>query len=236
MKNFWSYASTVLISSGIGATVMFGLSKWLGGIWSNRILENERQKNRKAIEKNKQEFQKEIECIKEEFQKEFSKIDKLNEKAIYISKTQYDKEFEIYQDIWSKLYQCTKSTLGLCAIIEDVPTSENAKDMYYIDKYNNFSKKINEFEDAINKFLPFYKEDFGVKFNKLKGYCDQVGVIYKIYKIDVKHNESFRACRDFIMPEDRVKEFYEILPKKISEIQKEIANDIREYLYSLQII
>lgn len=236
MENFWNYLSVSLISGGTGATVIFGLSKWLGGVWSNRILENERQKNREAIEKNKQEFQKEIEGVKEEFQKEFSKIDKLNEKAIYISKTQYDKEFEIYQDIWSKLYQCTKGTLALCVMIEDVPTDEDAKDRYYIDKYNNFSKKINEFEDAINKFLPFYKEDFGVKFNKLKEYCGQVGIIFKIYNIDVKHNESFKACRDFTMPEDQTKEFYEILPKKISEIQKEIANDIREYLYSLQII
>ena len=106
MENFWNYVSVSLISSGIGATVIFGLSKWLGGIWSNRILEDEKQKNRKDLEKIKKEFQKEIEELQYNFQKEINKLNSINETVTYISKTQYDKEFSIYQEIWGKLHEC----------------------------------------------------------------------------------------------------------------------------------
>ncbi len=35
-------AGTVLLSLGGGAVIVFVLSKWLGGVWAGRILENER--------------------------------------------------------------------------------------------------------------------------------------------------------------------------------------------------
>jgi hypothetical protein len=35
-------AGSLLLSLGGGAVIVFALAKWLGGVWANRILENER--------------------------------------------------------------------------------------------------------------------------------------------------------------------------------------------------
>lgn len=229
MEKFWLDVLTTLLGSGIGTAIVVGLSKWLGEIWSNRILENEKQENRKEIEKIKQDFQNQIECIKQDFQKEFSKMDKLNEKAIYISKTQYDKEFEIYQEIWSKLQACIKSMGNLYGGLgSDLSHASKRKEV--------FDKAFNEYSDALDKFSPFYKKEIGEKFEEIRKKCRRRGHLYQIYAIDVKENETFKSDRNLKMTKDEMDEFYKTIPNNIAALKKEISADIREYLFTLQII
>lgn len=43
LEQIFSIAGSILFALGGGAVIVFALSKWLGGIWANRILENERE-------------------------------------------------------------------------------------------------------------------------------------------------------------------------------------------------
>jgi hypothetical protein len=42
LSDLLSISGAVLLSLGGGSAIVFALSKWLGGVWANRILENER--------------------------------------------------------------------------------------------------------------------------------------------------------------------------------------------------
>lgn len=42
MSELLSLVGAILLSLGGGAAIVFALSKWLGGVWAGRILENER--------------------------------------------------------------------------------------------------------------------------------------------------------------------------------------------------
>ena len=42
MSNLLSLVGAIFLSLGGGAAIVFALSKWLGGVWAGRILENER--------------------------------------------------------------------------------------------------------------------------------------------------------------------------------------------------
>lgn len=42
IKQILSITGSILFALGGGAAIVFALSKWLGGVWANRILENER--------------------------------------------------------------------------------------------------------------------------------------------------------------------------------------------------
>jgi len=42
IEQILSITGSVLLALGGGAAIVFALSKWLGGVWANRILENER--------------------------------------------------------------------------------------------------------------------------------------------------------------------------------------------------
>ena len=48
--------TALLAGFGGGATIVFALSKWLGGVWADRIHEALRQENARELEKTKQEL------------------------------------------------------------------------------------------------------------------------------------------------------------------------------------
>lgn len=236
MENFWNYVSVSLISSGIGATVIFGLSKWLGGIWSNRILEDEKQKNRKDLEKIKKEFQKEIEELKYNFQKEINKLNSINETVTYISKTQYDKEFSIYQEIWGKLHECIVYTTKLYPTNENVPIDEKELEKFNNKKYSDFVERFNEFSMTIDKFAPFYKEDFYNEFIKIRNDCVYIGNIFREYTFDIKHNATYAMCREETITSEERTKVYLTIPDRLYENKKRLQKEIREYLLNLKIV
>lgn len=236
MESFWSYLSVSLISGGTGATVIFGLSKWLGGVWSNRILEGERQKNRKELETIKMEFQKEIEDLKHNFQIEINKLNSINETATYITKAQYDKEFLIYQELWEELHKCIIYTKNLYPISENVPVGEEELEKYNRKKHSDFVEAFNNYSMTIDKYAPFYKEDFYNEFVKIRNDCSEMEVIFREYKFERKYNLTFAFTRNETITSDEKKKVYIEIPKKLDENEKKLRKEIRNYLLELKVI
>ncbi len=80
----WSIGISTLVAVAFGA---------LWSIGFNRIKEGQ-----------KAEFQKQIETQKAEFSKEIEYLKAKNDKCNYITKTQFDAEFKIYQELSAKLF------------------------------------------------------------------------------------------------------------------------------------
>lgn len=82
--------------------------------------------------------QKEIETYKSELQKETERLSAIQDKALYISKAQYDNEYRVYQEIWGKLHACTVSTIRLYPGYEEIPTEAAEYKKYQENKYHSF--------------------------------------------------------------------------------------------------
>ena len=54
-----SIALTILGSIGTAGVIVLALSSWLGKVWAERLLENERQKNKIELTKITTDFEKE---------------------------------------------------------------------------------------------------------------------------------------------------------------------------------
>jgi len=50
IEDIFKVAAAVIISTGGAGAILFGLSSWLGKVWANRILENEKAKHRVELE------------------------------------------------------------------------------------------------------------------------------------------------------------------------------------------
>src|SRR5258707_9889693 len=76
--------------------VVYGLSRWLGGVWKAKILERVQQDNRK-----------EIEAMKSEMQASVDKANRLLDagvsKAILVTRTHFETEFIAYKEIFAAL-------------------------------------------------------------------------------------------------------------------------------------
>lgn len=219
------FVSALLVSIGSGAAVIFGLSSWLGKVWASRILENE-----------KKEHQKEIEEYKANLSSQIDRIKMINEKALYISKVQYDKEFSIYQEIWVALSNCILSTQKLYPVFENVPLQEEAINEFNDRKYNTFVENFNLYSNTIDKYAPFYSEDFYAGFIEIRNLCKRTGDIFRIYTYDIKYSQTYAMARDTEMSSDEGKEVYSTIPKELEEREQAMQKVIRTYLKNLQVV
>lgn len=224
MTEVFDLIMKILLSLGGGGAIVFAFSSWLGKVWASRILEKE-----------KKEHQLEISNYKSKLDLELNRINSLNEKALYISKVQYDKEFEIYQDIWEKFFDCFVATLNLYPSFENVPTDDTEKEKWIDTKYKNYSEKYNLYSKTIDRYAPFYKEDFYHSFVEIRNSCSKMGKIFVRYNYDVKYNMTYVMVRNATMTPQETKDVYDNIPKFLEEKRKELQSSIHEYLENLQV-
>lgn len=226
IKDIFEVAGAILASLGGGTVLVFELSNWLGKVWANRILENE-----------KAEHSKELERYKNELIEELEKAKAFNDKALYVSKVQYDNEYKIYMEIWAKLHECIVYTLSLYPQgIENVPADKKEFEQYQIKKYEEYVTRYNDFSMTIDKYAPFYKKEFYNLFIGLRSICSKQGIIFRHWEIDRNTNLSYLANQDKTMPDKTYEEAWSQNPDKISKTEIELSEKIREYLLSLQSI
>jgi hypothetical protein len=214
----------VLFSLGGGGAIVFGLSNWLGRVWANRILEEQ-----------KKEHQLEIENYKSQLTIAMSTINSINEKTLHISVAQYDKEFEIYQEIWEILHDCIIATLNLYPSYENVPMDEGEKIKWLEKKFSNFIEKYNLYSRTIDRYAPFYKVDFYKNFISVRNTCSRMGNIFKRYSFDVRLNMTYTLARDSTITPDEQEDVYTKIPKELEEKRNELQTNIHDYLKNLQV-
>lgn len=225
MQEILNVISLIIVSVGGTGVVILGISSFIGKIWINKFADKYRVK-----------YEKELEGYKSEINSRLNKLDKIEEKALYISKVNYDNEYKIYMEIWSKLIECINSTLWLYPRgIENVPVDEKKLEMYKEDKYNDFREKYMEYNQCIEKYAPFYQKEFYNILKEIKEICFHIGDQYKMYEFDVKYNESFVACRDLKMSIEERKELDE-KQKKLTELRETLLEKIRDYLDKLKLM
>ncbi len=224
MQNIINTIAIIIVSIGGTGIIILGISKYIGGILAKSI-----------EEKYKNKLDKDLEEYKGKINERLNKLDKIEEKALYISKFNYDNEYKIYMEIWPKLNDCISKTMRLYPIgIENVPIDEEELKKYKENKYEEFRNSFNEFVLCVDKYAPFYQEEYYNYFNLIKDECFSIGDMFFMYEFEVKYNESFRGCRDLKMT---TKEWKEVKGKedKIIKIKKELLEKIREYLNGLKL-
>lgn len=225
MAEVFKLVGAVFLSIGGAGGIIIALSSWLGKVWANHILEKEKKLH-----------QIEIEDYKSKLVFELNRANSLNNKALHITKVQYNKEFEIYQEIWEKLFDCIIATINLYPIIDEVPTDEAEKQKWINKKYEDYREKYNLYSRTIDKYAPFYKEDFYHDFVEIREKSSKMGTIFKRYNYDVKYSMTYAMARNTTMKEEEYTEVYETIPNYLDKKKHELRKSIHEYLKNLQVI
>ena len=125
-----------------------------------------------------------VQCFfKKKNDKYTAKLDKEN----YITKTQFDYEFRMYQNLSLAAFDCVaKSEIlfptGL--VIAQQPTKE-----IYLNRYREAANKLNEFTNQLYKSQSFMDENLFRSYLKLRDICDlQVTGYYLIYVSEPNSN------------------------------------------------
>ena len=190
----WSIGISTLVAVAFGA---------LWSIGFNRIKEGQKAEIQKQIETKKAEFSKEIEYLKAK-----------NDKCNYITKTQFDVEFKIYQELLDIL----------SIIINDLYSMSNLKTINKNDepsneKYNNLISNINNYYKCLIKNAAFINDE-----------------IYQFYS--TTYNKLSNLINNGIKNYDYYYELSNIKQEieKVVESKTSLDKKIRKYLTSLKIL
>lgn len=191
---------------GISTTFSFLVTVCLCALWTiyfNRIKEGQ-----------KAEFQKQIETQKAEFTKELETLKAKNDKCNYITKTQFDVEFKIYQELLDIL----------SIIINDLYSMSNLKiidknEELNNEKYNNLISNINNYYKCLIKNAAFINDE-----------------IYQFYS--TTYNKLSNLINNSIKNYDYYYELSNIKQEieKIVESKTSLDKKIKKYLASLKIL
>lgn len=86
------------------------------------------------------------------------KLKALNDGAVHVTKSRFDKEFEIYQELWDSLVELKHATLSLRPMLDHVP-QDKTKDELKVERLQKFGAANNVFVNKMQKYEPFYSTE-----------------------------------------------------------------------------
>lgn len=157
----------VLAVAGGASVVVSGLAVVLGKIWVGRLLNKEKV----AHEAQLKNMQAQLDATNQRLKAEL-------EKGIHIHMVQFEKEFKIYEELWSKLVDLRKAVLSLRPAFDMVDPKE-PEDQRKAKRLTKFGDAIAEFIDVTDKNRPFYSEEVFHSMEKLWKLTHSEAVDYK---------------------------------------------------------
>jgi hypothetical protein len=170
-------ATAIILSLGGSGLILIGLTSWLAKVWANRIMQDEKLKH-----------DRELASLREEFR---GKI----EKGIYIYKIQYEKEFEIYQELWATLIPLYQKTTLLRPVVGSHNPQEK-EDERMRRRLEEFGKSFIPLQELVQKYRPFYAPEVFNALNKIMQICYKESVEYE-FKEGRSHKEYWDSQQKF---------------------------------------
>ena len=105
-----------------------------------------------------------LENYKNSLSKANQKLKALHDGAIHVSKSRFDKEFEIYQELWDSLVDLKHTTLSLRPALDYVP-QDKTKEELKLERLQKFTVANNTFVKKMQKYEPFYSIEVNKSLN-----------------------------------------------------------------------
>lgn len=155
IAEIFQVAGAVIISLGGAGAVLWGLSSFLSRVWANRILEQDRAKYVAQFERLKNDYQRDLERLKGELETERQKLQVHLDRAVYVHRVQFEKEFAALSEIW-------KCIAELRAVFEalSMRSRDAAGDAEYMKRIDDLvNPKFYAFLNAVDQQSPFFPEN-----------------------------------------------------------------------------
>src|SRR5574344_403754 len=165
---------------------------------------------------------------KAEFQKQIKKKKKKNDKCNYISKTQFDAEFKMYQKLSEVGFNMLLDNSLLFPMgIDYLPKDETEQQKIFETRFETANKSMVIYQNMLFKYAPFLSENIYNLFDELKEFGRLQLIFYPDFKIrkDLQNSSASK---------DELNNCMKRTPKMFDK-HNEIIRVLREYLKSLKV-
>lgn len=148
----WRTVVTSVVTSGLLSTgVVLGLARYLGDRWMVRY---------------KSRYDLELEAFKDTLEKKRKRIENELGHRTYISKTQFDTEYNALKDCFAALGLLRLAFNGLRPILDWIPEDQQEKLKVLKTRLDFFSDRYNPLVNTAFSVYPFVPEDIYREFEK----------------------------------------------------------------------
>lgn len=165
------------------------------------------------------------------FEKALEKSKAVNERKNYISKTRFDKEFEIYQILSEKqislVYDCGESVVRARGEYENIAECENF--------FEQFGMHLNDADICLKRYAPFISQQIFEKYRTLDRMATNfLKLSYVRFQCKTVSGSFIFHNQEYTLESSR--KVIEEQQKEISALSDAIIEYVREYLNSLDVL
>lgn len=160
-----------------------------------------------------------------EFQKQVEELKAKQEKLNFITKVQFEAEFNMYQELSEANFQAIlKSYLLFPNGLDQVPSDKDERQEVYQKRYKEATETLFELQNLLFKYAAFIKEDLYKKFEEIR----------LLIQLNVNYFPDIRLRDDLQLP---VKFETDCCnrTREIADKQEALIKELREYLKSLKV-
>ena len=205
---------------GISSTISVFITISICALWT--ILLNRIKQGQRA------EFEKQIEECKSNYNKEIENLKTRNEKLNYITKTQFEAEFKMYQELSDYSFQMLLDTSQLFPIYDQLPEDKDEQQKIFKQRYDNAVKSFVLFQNTLQKHAPFISKEL---YNIFEHFRQENKLQVNMYPNVKFETDSDLLAQYMNMISENYKRTYEL-----SKMHDKIIEDLRAYLNSLKVI
>jgi hypothetical protein len=120
-----------------------------------------------------------LEKYKKKLEKSNLRLKTLLDQGVHVTKSRFDKEFEIYQELWASLVELKFTTLALRPMLDQVPVDKTKEEVKH-ERLKSFAKANNEFVTLLNKYTPFYSSEVDQSLKDINTLCRHEAIDYEL--------------------------------------------------------
>ena len=218
MDDFWKTVLAIVAGMGGGGVVFGWLPSYLGKLWADRYMQ-----------KNEHEFKQNLEILRTDLTKQTEMYKAKVEGRVYISKVQFETEYNMFIKIFSLIFDfvttsCDLFPAGLDTLPQDIEERKNV----FIRRFEKFMKAYNEYSKIIETNAPFIEEKIYQALIQLRNDAYTIACMYPDIKINpdpIFEKENAEIALENHKKTQRFKESFERLKA-----------DVRAYLSTQKVV
>jgi len=193
------------IGGGITATaIIISLSSWLGKVWANRILEQDKAK-----------YKIQVDTLLEDLRTQ-------ENKELFVHQLQFEKEFEVYKQLWEKVLVLGRAGTHFRSLQMGPPKPRE-------EVFGDFSNAHNALNELVYFNRPFYAPKiFDLSKRFLDTAANVVSSVKEQSRLERKNNGSDETANKLIKLDNNI----ETNLDNANILVGEICDAIRERIWS----
>ncbi|MFU0785251.1 MAG: hypothetical protein ACFWTP_02860 [Enterococcus gilvus] len=161
-----------------------------------------------------------------EIENNLLEVQRKQDSVLFITNKQFEKEYEIYLELFDKLAELILRINGLFPGYEEIPRNEKRKKEYYKDKYFHCNNAYNALLKTQKKYGPFYQKNVRIKIEDI---LDLSNKQMKCFRNTKMSNNIEGMSKGYNFTNDE-------FPKSLKNLDEQIEVEVREYLKKLRTI